>query len=147
MDQPGRKPQRCIVQIIGPRDSGKTSSIVKASRALREKGPRVAVVKSTHHQIDIRGKDSWRYINEGGAVAAAIIKNLGEEVAIFIPNTGLEKILDMFFEIADVVIIEGFKNSSVEVFTTISTEKVRGKDLADLIVEQVLKCLESITPA
>ncbi len=147
MELSSRKLRRCIVQVIGPRDSGKTSSIVKASKTLKEKGLRIAIVKHTHHQIDIRGKDSWRFINEGGAVAAAIIRGLGEEVAIFIPNTGLEKILEMFFEIADVVIIEGFKDSSVEVFTTISTEKVRGKDLADIIVEQVLKCLESITPA
>jgi molybdopterin-guanine dinucleotide biosynthesis protein B len=146
LDQPSRKPQRCIVQIVGPRDSGKTNSIVKASRVLKEKGLKVAVVKHTHHQIDIKGKDSWRFINEGGAIAAAIIRGLGEEVAIFIPNTELDKILEMFFKIADVVIIEGFKGSNVEVFATISTEEIRDKDLADLIVEQVRRCLESIAP-
>lgn len=106
-------PRACIVQVVGVSGSGKTAAIVEASRMLVAMGLRVAVLKHTHHDIDTPGKDSWRYLEEGGAVVSIVVKGGGERAALFLRNTRLEDLVKAAAEVADAVLVEGFKGISM----------------------------------
>ena len=97
----------CVIQVVGPSGSGKTTTIVKVVRSLRELGFKVAVLKHTHHEIDVPGKDSWRFLEEGGAEASIVVRGDGERVAIF-TRLSLEDILEVLRLSFDVVLVEGF---------------------------------------
>jgi len=58
----------CIIQVVGKKDTGKTSAIERAVKILKEKGYSVAVVKHSHHEIDIQGKDTYRFWEAGSDI-------------------------------------------------------------------------------
>ncbi|MCS7107513.1 MAG: molybdopterin-guanine dinucleotide biosynthesis protein B [Acidilobaceae archaeon] len=98
----------CVVQVLGPSNTGKTTSIVAASKSLRAMGLRVAVVKHTHHEVDTPQKDSWRFLEEGGANVVAVVKGRGERTALFIPDLSLDELMGLLK--VDVILVEGFKD-------------------------------------
>jgi len=100
----------CVVQFIGPSGSGKTSYIVALSRILKSHGLRVAVLKHTHHSVDVPGKDSWRFVEEGGADYSIVVRGSGDRVAIFTRDKSLESIVEWLEGRVDVVLVEGFKD-------------------------------------
>ena len=68
-----------IVSIIAPQSStGKTTFIEKMIPKLNELGIRIGIVKSDSHgfNLDIEGKDSWRF-NQAGANSVAVISPNG----------------------------------------------------------------------
>ncbi len=101
-------------------NSGKTTLIEKVIPLLKERGLRVAVIKhaSAGFDLDLPGKDSWRF-REAGADAVLLVgpdrlalqKRLErmpsfEELGAMLPD-------------ADVVLVEGFKRDApnrIEVF-------------------------------
>ena len=97
----------CIVQVVGPSGTGKTTTIVKVVKTLKGMGLRVAVLKHTHHDIDVPGKDSWRFLEEGGADASIVVKGRGERVAVF-TRLDFSSILEALRLSFDVIIVEGF---------------------------------------
>ena len=97
----------CVIQVVGPSGSGKTTTIVKVVRRLRRMGFRVAVLKHTHHDIDVPGKDSWRFLEEGGADASIVVRGGGERVAVF-TRLSLEDVLEVLRLSFDIVLVEGF---------------------------------------
>ncbi len=56
-----------IVSFVGKSNSDKTTLLEKVVRELKLRGYRVAVIKHTHHELDIdqSGKDSWRLAQAG----------------------------------------------------------------------------------
>jgi molybdopterin-guanine dinucleotide biosynthesis protein B len=58
-----------IVSLIGRSNSGKTTFIEKLIALLESKGIRVAIAKQHHHDVDVDvvGKDSWRYAQAGAS--------------------------------------------------------------------------------
>ena len=127
-------PAPCAVQVVGPSGSGKTTAIVEAARRLSEAGVRVAVLKHTHHSIDVPGKDSWRFLEEGGALASILVRGEGERVALFtrLPPEALLQLLSGLF---DAVIIEGFKG------VALAPRVEPGPGAAERIVSLVMECL------
>ncbi len=128
-------PAPCAVQVVGPSGSGKTTVIVEAARRLAAGGVRVAVLKHTHHDIDVAGKDSWRFLEEGEALASVIVKGSGERLALF-TRLPPEAVLQLLKGLVDAVLIEGFKDIAV------APRVEPGPEAVDKIVSLVVSCLE-----
>ncbi|WP_410511064.1 molybdopterin-guanine dinucleotide biosynthesis protein B [Paenibacillus sp. BR2-3] len=97
-----------VCQFVGYKNSGKTSLICALIPLLREKGHTVAVIKHSHHDIEINHPqtDTWRQ-SEAGATAVAITNGTRtariEEQGIGLPE------LVKSFEGYDYILVEGFK--------------------------------------
>lgn len=104
-----------ILQIIGRKKSGKTTTTIDFIRAARELGLNVAAFKQTHHlsvTMDIPGTDSFRFAEAGAAQVG--MQNaegffwhetrkplpLAEEIKAFVSKD------------TDLVLVEGFKTAN-----------------------------------
>lgn len=101
-----------IVVISGVKNSGKTTLITKLIPVLNARGCRTAVVKHDGHDFscDIPGTDTYKFI-ESGAYGTAIFS----PYRMFVHKVGTgeneESLISMFPE-ADLILLEGFKESS-----------------------------------
>ena len=101
-----------ILQIIGQKDSGKTTLLVALAREFKRKGKRVMTIKHASHPADAdkQGTDSWRHFVEGAAertlIAAPEQRILFERSP---DDTDPETLARRYFEGADLVLVEGFK--------------------------------------
>jgi|AntAceMinimDraft_9_1070365.scaffolds.fasta_scaffold00502_5 molybdopterin-guanine dinucleotide biosynthesis protein B len=103
-----------ILTFIGWHNSGKTTVIREVVRRLRDRGYKIAVIKSTKHRglnLDSPGSDSYLYGKDGIESVALICP---DELILFQENTGenLKHLAFRFFPDADLVIGEGFKHAS-----------------------------------
>jgi molybdopterin-guanine dinucleotide biosynthesis protein B len=104
-----------VISFIGHSNSGKTTLIEKLVRELKSRGYRVATVKhaSGETNLDQPGKDSWRHIEAG---SEATILNTKDRVMLIKPvgpDISLEEIVPILGEDPDIILAEGFKQSSV----------------------------------
>ena len=89
---------------------GKTTYLERLIPCLKEAGLRVGVVKHDAHdfQLDIQGKDTWRFA-AAGADAVAIAS--ATHFAYFRQSApALEEILAQFTDV-DLILVEGFKQA------------------------------------
>lgn len=97
--------------ISGYKNSGKTTTVTKLIPLLKEKGYRVAVIKHDGHdfEADVEGTDSWKH-KEAGAYGTAVFSD--HRFLVTKECKGItEKELMEFFPEADIILIEGLKNS------------------------------------
>lgn len=98
-----------VICFVGSSNSGKTTVIENVLPILKEKGLKVLVVKHARHfELDKRGKDSWRLFESGADV---VITSKEKTAYISRLSDDIDKIVDLFGKIYDVVIVEGLKNS------------------------------------
>lgn len=99
-----------IIQIVGYKNSGKTTLICSLIGKLREQGYRVGVVKHDAHdfEIDHEGRDTWQHY-EAGADAVAITSG-GKSALIWRSERSPEELAASMPEV-DVVLAEGFKSA------------------------------------
>ena len=104
-----------LVAFVGPSNSGKTSIVERLVPALSDRGLRVAYLKHSSHgfEMDHKGKDTAR-IYESGAIGVAIAGK--EECAARLRSGGArppDELARLFFPDADLVLVEGFKESGL----------------------------------
>ena len=103
-----------IVSIVGKSESGKTTLIEALVSELKSRGYRVATVKHVPSELafDKPGKDSWRHIQAGSE--ATVIASLNQIVLIrpIKHELSLNEIAHLLGEDFDVILAEGFKQSS-----------------------------------
>lgn len=130
-----------VVSFIGWHDSGKTTLVSKVVAHLKEKGLRVAVIKSTKHtgiEFDRPGTDTDTYRKAG---AESVTLMAPDQMVLFSANPGmtLVSLVYRFFHDYDIVIGEGFKHerkiSKIEV--------IRGD--AELLRDQVTGVIATVT--
>lgn len=101
-----------VIGVVGWKDSGKTTLVVRLVAHLVAGGYRVSTVKHAHHEVDLDrpGKDSWRHREAGAAEVMlatsrrwALIHELRDE-----PEPPLDALLARLSP-ADLVVVEGFK--------------------------------------
>ena len=99
--------------VVGWKNSGKTTLMVKLIAAFTARGLNVSAVKHAHHAFDIdhEGRDSYRYRAAGAQSVAissrarfAIMTELRER-----PEPTLEELAEAI-EGADLILVEGFKS-------------------------------------
>jgi len=99
--------------VVGWKNSGKTTLMVKLIAAFTARGMTISAVKHAHHAFDVdhEGRDSFRYRAAGAHTVAissrarfAIMTELRER-----PEPSLEE-LTSAIRGADLILVEGFKN-------------------------------------
>jgi molybdopterin-guanine dinucleotide biosynthesis protein MobB len=103
-----------IVSIVGESKSGKTTLIEMLISELKSRGYRVATIKHSHHHLgfDKAGKDSWRHIQAGSAATAIVSPDEVVLIKTVTAEPDLNDIARLFGEDYDIILAEGFKQSS-----------------------------------
>ena len=102
-----------VYRIVSPgRDRVETVICERITRRLIARGAKVAVIKHVEHDIDVGGKNSWRYREAG---AHHIVLSSKEEVVTIIPSALgiLENILSLIPPHIFIVLVEGYRESRV----------------------------------
>ena len=70
-----------LLSIVGKSGSGKTTLILKLLTELNRRQYKVAVAKNCPHgfELDIKGKDSWKFANLGGK---GVFLSSGNKIAL-----------------------------------------------------------------
>lgn len=98
-----------IMQVVGYKNSGKTTLVERLVEALTEAGCRVGTVKRDAHEfeVDHAGTDSWRHRRAGAAMTA--ITSAARTAVMEERHTPLSELLQRMAQM-DVVLVEGFKH-------------------------------------
>lgn len=97
-----------VIQVIGHKDSGKTTLICRLVRHLTTEGFRVGTIKHDAHrfEIDHEGKDTWKH-RMAGAETVAITSQ--EQTAVMRKRyTPLDELISDMRDL-DLILVEGFK--------------------------------------
>ncbi|CAM4486442.1 molybdopterin-guanine dinucleotide biosynthesis protein B [Paenibacillus endophyticus] len=100
-----------IIQIVGYKNTGKTTLVCRLTEHLKLAGYKVGTVKRDAHdfQIDTPGTDTWKHQAAGADITAITSAN---RTAILKPySEPLDQLLAHMSEV-DVVLVEGFKDAS-----------------------------------
>lgn len=100
-----------VCQIVGFKNSGKTSLVCALIPLLKQKGERVAVIKHDGHEYDMDhpGTDTWKQ-RQAGAMAVAITSAARTSV-IEERGSSLSELITVFSSY-DYVLVEGFKQEA-----------------------------------
>ena len=102
-----------VVCVVGWKDSGKTTMVVRLVEELVRRGRRVMTAKHGHgFRVDTPGTDSHRHRHEGGAGRVALIGP--DEMAVMGAwgpdgEPELEEVVRRYLADAEVVVAEGWK--------------------------------------
>ncbi len=112
-----------ILRVVGKKNSGKTTLVVRLCAKLVERGRRVMTVKHGHgFQLDSPGTDSWRHLHEGHAERVIMV---GPERIAMVGGWGdgaelsLDEVVRRYLPDAELVVAEGYKKGRgprIEVF-------------------------------
>lgn len=100
-----------IISVVGTKDTGKTTLVVKIVKELVNRGFKVGTIKHMHASFDLEGRDTWKHKEAG----AELVIGSGNETFFLINQkfdienllTRSECLLNL-----DFVVIEGFKYSN-----------------------------------
>ena len=103
------------VAIVGNSGAGKTTLLEQLIPALKRKGLRVGVVKHDAHRFDIDhpGKDSHRFTAAGADTMVITSKEKLAMVKRHTASPPIEELLERYFSDMDLVLVEGFRGSSL----------------------------------
>lgn len=100
-----------IVQIVGYKNTGKTTLVCRLTERYKQAGYKVGTIKRDAHdfQIDTPGTDTWKH-QEAGADMTAITSS--ERTAVLMRHpVPLDQLIAQMSEV-DVILIEGFKDAA-----------------------------------
>ncbi|MEX2446646.1 MAG: molybdopterin-guanine dinucleotide biosynthesis protein B [Dehalococcoidia bacterium] len=111
-DHPGDRGLPAL-RLLGPSGSGKTTLGERLVHALTERGYRVATVKSAHRHPgppDREGADTSRYRAAGAAAGAGVFL---DGTIVTTPAADLDTLLEMLRPVADLALVEGFRDATL----------------------------------
>jgi molybdopterin-guanine dinucleotide biosynthesis protein B len=110
-----------IFQVVGYKNTGKTTLMCKLIKQLSHLGFRVGTIKHDAHEfeMDHPGKDTWKHKESGAHVVAITSK---DKTAIIEQSpTSIEELIKRM-KMVDIILIEGFKNSTYPKIVMIKDE-------------------------
>ncbi len=124
-----------IFAVSGYKNTGKTTLIQKIIPILTEKGYAVAVVKHDGHEFesDVPGTDSYKH-QKAGAYGTAVFSGDQFLVTKRIPEVTVEMLFPFFPE-ADIILLEGMKDSDYPKYVCTSPEE---NAAPEEVAEQIL---------
>ncbi len=105
-----------MVAIVGRKNAGKTTLVVRLGAELTRRGHRVMTLKHGSHSfnLDPATTDTYRHYHEGGAERVAMASpDKFALVQRWSRELGPEEIASTYLGDADVVLCEGFKDSAL----------------------------------
>jgi molybdopterin-guanine dinucleotide biosynthesis protein B len=115
-----------VICIVGTSKTGKTKLMEELIKDLKDRSLKVGALKYHKHgdfEIDVKGKDTWKYAKAGAdtiaiasSVKFAVIKN--ENVV-----TDIDEICERYFYDTDVVLADGFTLSDKPRIIVVENEK------------------------
>ena len=125
-----------IFAVSGEKNSGKTTLIEAVLPILAERGYRVAVIKHDGHSFepDVAGTDTRRFY-DAGAIGTAVFD--GEKFMLVRRAAVTEKQLFEAFPDADLILIEGLKDSGYAKLRLTAGEWMDPAEAADRIEQAV----------
>ena len=132
-----------VAAIAGWPDSGKTTLIVELIRRYVATGKRVGAIKHTHHPLNHERRGDTLRFEQAGA-EPVVLASAGEAVIFRRDGTqratyDRERDLLAYFTAADIVLVEGFKESDAWPKVTIDS---RVHPIDDVVVETVMAELD-----
>jgi len=103
-----------VVTVIGKSGSGKTTLLEKLIRELSQRGYRLATVKHHSHsgfEIDIAGKDSWRFAQAGSRHVVIAAPDKWAAYRQLDGDLSLDEIAAQIQDV-DLVLVEGYKQAN-----------------------------------
>jgi molybdopterin-guanine dinucleotide biosynthesis protein B len=99
---------------VGHSNAGKTTFVEKLIPELICRGKRVATIKHAHHRVelDVAGKDSWRFRQAGAAMSLLLTASALQLVADATERREPAQLAGRFLGEADVVLAEGFSQAA-----------------------------------
>jgi molybdopterin-guanine dinucleotide biosynthesis protein MobB len=113
-----------VITIIGKSGSGKTTLLEKLIRELTERGYRLGTVKHHSHsgfEIDVPGKDSWRFAQAGSKHVVISAPDKIATYALLDQEIDLDRITQGITEV-DLILVEGYKNANKPTIEVIRSE-------------------------
>lgn len=103
------------VAFVAKSGSGKTTLLEKIIPRLKDRGYRVGVIKHDAHHFDIDrpGKDSYRFTAAGADTMVISSPEKLAMVKMHAASPPVESLLAEFFMDMDIVLVEGFKSSTL----------------------------------
>jgi len=115
-----------VICIVGTSKTGKTKLMEELIKDLKGRSLKVGALKYHKHgdfEIDVKGKDTWKYANAGADTVAitssvkfALIKNKNV-------ITDIDEICETYFFDTDVVLADGFTQSDKPRIIVVENEK------------------------
>ena len=132
-----------ILSIIGKSDSGKTTLILRLLPELKRRGHKVAVAKHCPRgfDLDVEGKDSWRFAQAGGE---GIFLSSHDQEALIKPRGSLSNTkerLQSYFSDFDIVLMEGYNESNIKKIQIIR----HGIGGMDLFSDEIIAYISDMT--
>ncbi len=128
-----------VFAVSGYKNSGKTTLITKLIQELKKRGHKVAVIKHDGHDFegDVPGTDTYRF-QKAGAYGTAVY-SLNRLMVIKECGNPDEKMLMEAFKEADIILIEGLKDSDYPKYVCNYPQKlpISAAELADRIENTV----------
>lgn len=135
-----------IIQVVGYKNSGKTTLIEKVIADLAERGMRIGTIKHHGHATELvsldYGTDSWKH-RQAGAAASLVMNEDGalQLQAAQEQKPSLDQLLAMYQTLdLDGVLVEGFKQEDYPKLIIVKEE-------SDLKLVDTLKQVEAIVTA
>lgn len=105
-----------VISVVGKKNAGKTTLVVALVQEFVRRSRRVGTLKHGHHPalVDQEGKDTWRHFQEGGATRT-LIEAPNQRVMFERPAGDSDPVtlVRRYFRDTDIVVVEGFKRSSL----------------------------------
>lgn len=100
-----------IISVVGTKDTGKTLLVTKIVEKLVKRGYKVGTIKHVGHELDVKGKDTWKHREAG---ASLIVGTNNETFFLLEDKLQLDHILEITKNLKnlDYIMIEGFKTSN-----------------------------------
>ena len=111
-----------VIQIVGYKNTGKTTIVCRLTELLKQGGYTVATMKHDAHdfEMDKEGTDTWRHQQAGADLT--IITSPHQTAIIQRHATPLEQLIHAWGNV-DFVLVEGFKTASYPKFILVKNEQ------------------------
>ncbi len=112
-----------IIQVIGYKNSGKTTLVCQLIERFRASGYRVGTIKhdAHHFEIDHPGKDTWKHRQAGADVVA--ITSQTQTAIMLQEHTSLARLIEKIAAASvDLILVEGYKQEDYPKIALIRSE-------------------------
>lgn len=136
-----------IISVVGTKDTGKTTLVVKIIKELVNRGFKVGSMKHMHESFDVEGRDTWKHKEAG---AELVVGSADETFFLINQKLDIENLLtrsECLLNL-DYMVIEGLKFSNYAKISVSDFEdeftiaKINAKEIDDKGLKELIDLVE-----